>query len=178
MHAVRFVVALAVIAIGLCSSPALATDARVALPGGGAWVLPAPAGWRQTEQAGPGPTLSLTPQSGNAFQILVSPLVRAGNPMPSTSPEFVRRITQSGADSARAQSVEPSLPLQELRSANVLGSYFSATDKAPKPGEYKYMTQGALAVQGLVVTFTILSNDGAKPAVEAALGMLKDARRE
>jgi len=41
------------------------------------------------------------------------------------------------AQSALSQAVEKSLPVQELRGGNAQGSYFSATDRAPKPGEFK-----------------------------------------
>ena len=47
--------------------------------------------------------------------------------------------------------------------------------KAPKPGEYKYMTQGMLVVRELAVSFTILTNDGQQQVVQDALTMLKSA---
>jgi hypothetical protein len=87
-------------------------------------------------------------------------------------------MVSSGADSAKSQAVEASLAIQELKSETVQGSYFSATDRAPKAGEFKYMTQGAISVQGLPVTFTILSNGNPKATVEPALRMLRTARRE
>jgi len=65
----------------------------------------------------------------------------------------------------------------EIRTLKVdggTGYYFSATDRAPNPGEYKYLTQGMLPVGELVVTFTILSNDGGEAAVSAALTLLRD----
>jgi hypothetical protein len=157
---------------------AAAGDVRVSLPGSGALVLPAPEGWRSLEQPGPVRTVAFTPANGNAFEVLVSPLVRPGAPVPQSDFTSLRRMVQSAANNALSQSVEKSLPLQDLRSASVEGSYFSATDRAPKPGEFKYMTQGAVAVQGLPVSFTILSNGDPKLAVEPALQMLRSARKE
>jgi len=157
---------------------AAAADVRVALPASGALVLPAPEGWRSLEQPGSVPTVSLTPANGKAFQVLVSPLVRPGAPMPPSDSTSLCRTVQSAANHALSQSVEKSLPLQDLRSATVEGCYFSATDRAPKPGEFKYMTQGAVAVQGLPVSFTILSNGDPRLAVEPALQMLRAARKE
>jgi hypothetical protein len=98
--------------------------------------------------------------------------------MASASRESLRRLVESEASSARAQSVEKSLPIQELGPGEVQGSYFSATDRAPKAGEFKNMTQGAMSVGGLPVTFTILSNGDPKVAVEPALRMLRAAHRE
>jgi hypothetical protein len=85
---------------------------------------------------------------------------------------------EAGANAAKSQAVEQSLPIQSVGTAEVQGHYFSATDRAPKPGEFKYMTQGAMSVSGLPVAFTILSNGNPKAAVEPALRMLAAARKE
>ncbi len=162
----------------LLTVQAFAGDVRISLPGGGALVLHAPSGWRQAREAGSIPTVSLTPEGSNAFQVMVSPLVKADGTMPPADPESLRRLVSTGAQGALSQSVEKSLPVQELRGTNVSGSFFSATDRAPKPNEFKYLTQGALAVEGLPVTFTILSNGDPQAALEPALRMLKAARRE
>jgi hypothetical protein len=164
-------------AIGSTVLPALAADVRVPLPGGGALVLPAPSGWKQTMQPGPIPTTSLTAEGG-AFQVLVSPLVRPDGSTAPADPESLRKLVSAGAQDALSQAVEKSLPLRALRGESVQGSYFSATDRAPKPGEFKYLTQGAMSVQGLPVSFTILSNGAPQLAVEPALRMLQSARRE
>jgi len=157
---------------------ALAADVRVSLPGGGTLVLPVPAGWRQARQAGPVPTISLTPEAGNSFQVLVSPLVDPNGVTAPADPDSLRRVVSSIAQSSLSQAVEKTLPLEELRGDNVQGSYFSATDRAAKPGEFKYITQGAVSVQGFPVAFTILSNSNSKVAVDPALRMLKAARLE
>ena len=77
-----------------------------------------------------------------------------------------------------AQAVEKSISIQDLKGPHAEGTYFSATDRAPKPGEFKYMTQGAMSVSGLPVTFTILTNDDSKSPESVALRMLRTARRE
>jgi hypothetical protein len=85
---------------------------------------------------------------------------------------------ESGANAAKSQAVEQSLPVQSFGTAEAQGHYFSVTDRAPKPGEFKYMTQGAVSVGGLPVAFTILSNGNPKAAVEPTLRMLAAARKE
>jgi hypothetical protein len=49
------------------------------------------------------------------------------------------------------------------------------TDHAPKPGEYKHMTQGILPVGILMLPFTVYTNDGQQDIVTEALTMLKSA---
>ncbi|HEY7676568.1 MAG TPA: hypothetical protein VIG69_05830, partial [Candidatus Methylomirabilis sp.] len=68
------------------------------------------------------------------------------------------------------------IEVRELQGVAARGYYFSATDRAPKPGEYKFMTQGMLRVGSLLVTFTILTNDGQGNIVADALAMLRSAR--
>ena len=172
----RLVIAAATLVFAL--SPVFAGDVRVQLPGGGAIVFPVPDGWKQERQPDRLPTLSLKPESGDKLQVLVSVLIRSDGAIAPADPESLRRLVGSGAQNALSQAVEKSLPLQEFRDVHVQGLYFSATDRAPKPGEFKYMTQGAAAIQGMPVTFTILSNSRPQAAVDSAVRMLKTARRE
>ena len=75
-----------------------------------------------------------------------------------------------------AQSVEDKIEPKELRGKNAWGYRFSATDKAPKPGEYLYVTQGVLVVSNVRIAFTILSREGEKKAVVQALDAIASAR--
>ena len=81
-------------------------------------------------------------------------------------------ILQS-AESAGRQSVEKNLKVEDFRSTQVFGSYFSATDRAPLPGEYKYMHSGAAALENIVVTFTALSQERPEELNQAVLGVVK-----
>jgi hypothetical protein len=164
--------------LGVAALNVHAADARIPLSSGGSLVLPVPDGWRQSDFPGPVKTLSLTPAAGNAFQILVSPLARTDAPSASIDSAAIRRLVESGANSARSQAVEKSVTVQDIKSATVQGNYFSATDRAPEPDGFKYMTQGAMLVNGLPVTFTILSNSNTSATVELALRMLRGSRRE
>ncbi len=155
-----------------------AEEVRVSIPGGGALILPAPEGWRNARQPGPVPTISLTPASGNSFQVMVSPLIAPNGRVAPSSRESLRRLVEAGANEAKSQAVEKSLLIQSFGSGEAQGNYFSATDRAPKPGEFKYMTQGTMSVGGLPVAFTILSNGNPQAAVEPALRMLASARKE
>lgn len=169
-----------IVAVAFCLTGALAhaEDVKLPVPGGGALMLPLPDGWRTSKQAGSAPTLSFIPVSGPSFQVLVSPLVASDGRVAPSSAKAIRSLVESAAGDVKSQAVEKSLPLQELRSTDVQGTYFSVTDRAPKPGEFKYMTQGAMSVRGLPVSFTILSNDNSRAVTDVALGMLRAASRE
>jgi len=140
----RFILATALLAASL---PGIAADVRVSLPGGGALVLPVPAGWKQKVQPSDVPTLSLTPEAGNAFVVMVSALVRKDGVAAPSDPESLRKLVGLGAERALPQAVEKSLPVQDLRGGNAQGNYFSATDRAPKPGEFRNLTQGVATIR-------------------------------
>jgi hypothetical protein len=75
----------------------------------------------------------------------------------------------------KPQAIETEFPLTPLDGNSLRGLYFSATDRGPKPGEYKYIIQGeAFAGDGTSrVMFTILTNDGGEETAKQALAMLK-----
>lgn len=129
---------------------------------------------RQPQGAMP-PTITFRPREGKLFDVLVTPIWRARADVPVATKDAMRASVQKAADDAKAQAVEKTLPLVEFAGSSGPGFYFSATDKAPNPGEYKYMTQGMLKVSELTVTFTILTNDGQEQVTQNALGMLKSA---
>lgn len=116
-------------------------------------------------------------QEGSAsFQVIVTPVWsgKSGRPLPNG--EQLKQEVRKSADEARAQAVERTIEIKELKGEAVSGYYFSATDRAPKPGEFKYMTQGMLRTGKLMLIFTVLTNDGQTRIVDDALAMLKGAR--
>ncbi len=143
--------------------------------------LALPKTWKHQLQQPPTgrPILLLTPGSGAAFQILITP-VWADRPeltLPGT--EEIRRNVTQALEQARPQAVETTLTLKEVMSSYARGYYFTATDKQPKEGEYKYMTQGMLRVGDAipcVLMFTILTQDGGDAVIAGALDLLRKAR--
>lgn len=87
--------------------------------------------------------------------------------------EEVREVVERGSARVRAQSVERTFPLLRLQGEQGRGYYFRATDRAPRPDEYKYLYQGAVVVGATIVTFTVLYNDDAKHEADAALEMVR-----
>jgi len=52
---------------------------------------------------------------------------------------------------------------------------FPLTDKAPRPGEWKYMTQGGVGVADLLLMFTIFTNVRDSNVIQSALEMIANA---
>ncbi len=72
--------------------------------------------------------------------------------------------------------MEKEIPVNEFVAAYGDGYYYSYTDKAPKPEEYKYTTAGLFRLGDIALQFTVLTNDGAETALVDATEMLKNAK--
>ena len=148
------------------------------LPDGSIFQMKVPVSWLHdftAEHSDLPPTITLRPQTGEAFAVLVTPLPPAGENSPPPTAEAIREHVELVVDKARPQAVEHVITIREFRGTSGVGYYFSATDKAPKPGEYKVMTQGIFGVGNLIVAFTVLTNEGQQPIVDDALTMIKGA---
>jgi hypothetical protein len=166
----------AVLVVACWPGVAAAAPQSFVLPGHGTLLLNVPEGWKSNfsqPQGGLPPTIGLGAQSGTPFVVLIT-AVWGGAPNAAVpDDEKIRSIVASAAKSAEVQSVEGSLPLQNLPGSSGRGYYFRATDRAPKPGEWKYLTQGMIRTGGIALTFTILTNDGQSATEKSALELIR-----
>ena len=157
---------------------ALEASSHIALPGGDELWLTIPASWQEKfepPKENMPPSLWLTPRQGASFNVLVTPL--SGTPMGAAMSDDnrLRAIVTSAARNAMAKSVEMTIPVHDLTGPNVHGFYIFATDRAPAPGEWKYLTQGMVNIDGAPFAFTILTNDGQEAVAKAALELIRSA---
>ena len=167
---------LIVIVSCLFSSYAIAgtTEKRYELPNHGVLLLNVPDKWVDQVRRPPAdlpPTIRFTQQTGEQFEILFTPLWK----MPGAQVDFgtargIKNLVEGAAMEVASQAVEKNIIVKELSGSNI-GYYFSATDKAPKPGEYKYMSQGAVGINEIMATFTILTNSPEAEVVDQAITM-------
>lgn len=146
------------------------------MPGHGSLLLNVPEGWKSDLKQPPGglpPTIGFGGQSGGSFVVLVTAVW--GSSPGSAAPDDAKMKTTvaSAAKSAEPQSLEGTLSVQNLVGGTGRGYYFRATDRAPKRGEWKYLTQGMIRTGSIGLTFTILTNDGQAATEKAALEMIR-----
>jgi hypothetical protein len=67
------------------------------------------------------------------------------------------------------------IPVHDLTGPDVHGYYIFATDRAPAPGEWKYLWQGMINIDAAPFAFTILTNDGQEAIAKAALELIRSA---
>jgi hypothetical protein len=93
------------------------------------------------------------------------------------SQEKVRTFVEKDGQKLLPSAAESNLVLQEIKGVNNTGYYFSVTDKAPNPGEYRYMTRGAIGVGNLFLNFSIFHRVKDSQAVRDALSVLREAKQ-
>jgi hypothetical protein len=151
------------------------------LHGHGAFQVKMPESWKDSV-AEPGdrlpPTIMFTPKAGAPFKILLTPLFSAQLDLRKPTADEIKVKLQRGADEIAQQSVEKTIEVKRLKGSTNIGYYFAATDRAPKPGEFKFLNQGVVLVENVLVTFTVLTNDGQDAVVTAALSMLSTAGKQ
>jgi len=149
-----------------------------ALPDNSKLELTIPPGWKDELKANPGSapaTIALAPRDGPPFQVVITPVARQRAGTSADTAIGMRQSVQDAADKVKPSAAESILTAEALPGAPGPGYYFSATDRQPKPGEFKHLTQGMLLVGDVIVSFGILTNDGQEKAKDEALALLKSA---
>jgi hypothetical protein len=128
------------------------------------------------DSAGAPPTILFKTKSPDSFLVLLTPIDPSRETVAAASDASIRRQVEESARKAEPSSVEKKLEVMEIRGASGRGYYFFATDPSPRPGTWKYMTQGILRIGELAVSFTILTNEGQNGVINDALRMLRNAK--
>jgi hypothetical protein len=180
--ATRSVSARLCLAAALVAACTAATEApglrRYVLPNRDTLELRLPSGWAdelvEPEGGGP-PTIEIGLAEGGPRQVFVTP--EWPDPVTKEVRELpaLRDAVRDLAERIQRESVESYLEVRQLNGANGFGYYFTATDRDPGAGEFKFMNQGALQVGSLTVWFTILTNEGEDTVAVEALAMLQAA---
>jgi hypothetical protein len=148
------------------------------LPEHGTLELKIPASWKggvHRPQANMPPTMMFNPSKGNDFQVIIRVLWSETGEQGFNSQDRVRTVVEKDGQKLLRNVVETKIELQEIRGADHTGYYFTVTDKAPDPGEYRYMTQGAIGVGDLLLRMTILHRVKASESAKDALSALGEA---
>jgi len=150
------------------------------IPGRGMLVVSSPLGWARQISQPPdeiASTIRFSSTAGQNFKIVMTAFWSPTNDTSFNSASNVRALVDDTIDELKPRLVEKKIPILELSGASGTGYYFSVTDKSPAPNEPKYLTQGAIAVDDLLLTFTVLTKEKPSAIINQALAMLRGARR-
>ena len=123
------------------------------------------------------PTIIFIPAKGNDFQVLITVIWSKTGEQDFNSPVKIRTLVEQDGQNILPKAVETNLVVQQMRGVNSIGYFFSLTDKAPNPGEFRYMTRGGIAVGNLLLNATILYRVKDSESVKDALSMLREAKQ-
>jgi hypothetical protein len=166
------------VAVLTCAGAAGGAAQVFELPERGTLLVNIPDGWATQMQQPPRqlpPSIFVKPhdETGSGLLLTVVWPIAPATQLPDD--DTMRSQVTASAEKLAPQSVEGTLKVLELKGSSGRGYYFVATDRAPKPGEFKYLAQGLVRVGDIALAFTILSNDGQDALVTAALETVRTA---
>ncbi len=156
------------------------TAKKYSIPKHGTLELKVPASWKgkaHKPQENMPPTIIFDPGKGNDFQVMITVGWSKTGEKGFNSQEQVRTLVEKDGQKLLPNAVETKIMFQEIRGVDHNGYYFAVTDKAPDPGEYRYMTRGAIGVGDLILHFTILHRVKESQSVRDALSALGEAKQ-
>jgi hypothetical protein len=86
---------------------------------------------------------------------------------------YMRHVIDSAVKEFQKSSVEKKLEPRAFSKDGTRGYTVCATDRAPKPDEFKYVCQGIATNDELAVIFTVLYNERGKQSAEKATAALE-----
>jgi len=157
------------------------TERQFPIPGHGVLKFEVPESWiddvNQPSKDLP-PTITFSPPSGESFKILITAMWSPKKEEDFNKPPKIKSALEQRGQRLLPTAEETELKLCGLKGPSYWGYYFSLADKAPKQGEFKYLTQGALGLGDLLLSFSILTNEKESEAILEAKTMLRSARQE
>ena len=181
---VNLILVVALSVMFLVASNALAAGPKAIkkypIPDHGVLELNVPTSWKgevHKPQENMPPTIIFKPAVGKDFEVLITVLWDTAGEQDFNSPAKVRTLVENDGQKILPKSVENRLVVQQIRGINNIGYFFSLTDKAPNPGEFRYITRGGIAVGNLLLNVTILYRVKDSQSVKDALSMLREARQ-
>lgn len=121
------------------------------------------------------PTIDIRPKDSNDAYIKITVFWNLNNRKDFNDISKIKETVIKTGNEFLTSAVETTLPLSKTSNNN--GYYFSITDKAPKPGEYKHMSQGIMALDKLQLIFTILYNSPNSTGFNTALSVIENAQQ-
>lgn len=117
-------------------------------------------------------------QEKEIFQFNLSIFWDDGFKKDITSPESIKTFVTEVGEGILESSKETELVLVPITGRDGQGYYFKLTDKAEKPGEYKYLAQGAMNVRELLLVFSLFTYEPDIQLQDMALQMIQTATQK
>lgn len=94
---------------------------------------------------------------------------------PISNPQLLAE-TKRNVEILKESAFETDIPISDFEGPNIVGHYFSITDKESKRGEFDYMTMAVISSGRLLVKCYFLSSDGAPDFGADAMQMMRSIK--
>jgi len=121
-------------------------------------------------------TVRIQPNRGDAFDTKLTTIWLDAAALARMTPDTIKSNVKRSGDGLLAQATDKSLIIEELKGGDVSGFYYTLGDSDPKPGEYRYITQGSFLTGNLLAAFTIMHHQPNTEDVTRVLRMLAGSR--
>jgi hypothetical protein len=161
----------------LCFAAESVSVRSYAIPLHGKLELKSPSKWKSGFGQPPDnlpPTIAIGPANKEIYSKITVFWNHANKPNFNDPKELKANVYRLGKGMLSG-SVESTIILKEIAGIRTKGYYYTITDKNPKPGDWKYMSQGSVSVKDLQLAFTILSHKKSSSDIDAVIKMLKEA---
>jgi hypothetical protein len=154
-------------------SQAAAPELKVLTVGNAAISIAWDPAWQVSDPAPDAPPNSAQFHAANPHDMLAMITAEARPTADADVEGYMRHVIDATVKEFQPQSVEKELVPKPFTNGDVHGYRVCATDRAPKPEEYKYVCQGIATNGELAVVFTILYNEAGKAQGEKASAALE-----
>lgn len=110
------------------------------------------------------------------YQLNLSVLWNDGFQRNILTAEYIHSLVEKTGNQALINSDQSELILKEIIGENGIGYWFNLSDSTAGPGEYKFLTQGALAIGEILLIFSLFCNDDGTILQETLLKMIMGAK--
>lgn len=142
--------------------------------------LQVPKDWKQKVRKSKGSiaiSIDFSMEKSQAMELHVTGMVGPWVSKLSSDPSALQQFVQSQMKRMEPTAEPGSMKLFRFQADSGSGYMYTAADKNPDVGGYKYLRQGAITLaDDFVASFSVLSNDSEAPEVQDALQVLKTAR--
>ena len=94
---------------------------------------------------------------------------------PVTS-EATNKLAELDVENFKKIAAETDIPINDIKGPEVIGHYFSITDRTPKLGEFDYVTVAILGSDRLIIKIYFYSSDGAPDFGADAMQLMRSIR--
>lgn len=112
------------------------------------------------------------------FQLNISVLWEDGYERDIISSDFIYSLVYEAGKNTLSESDQSEIILTEIKGTYGNGFLFDLSDSDAKQDEYKFLTQGGLAVGKLLLLFSLFSNDDQMILRELMLRTIKSAKHQ